>query len=249
MVRQSARGGVPRDALPRGAWDEPDYLVMDLDPPRARASTVAARAAALVRTALTDAGMNGAVKTSGAKGLHVFVPLAVGTRPEAVAAATRAIAARAERLDPELATTAFVRRSGAERCSSIRRGPAARPWSRPTVRACDRGHRVVPARLGRPRERHAGRLHHPQCNGSARRSRSLGRVAARASDAPGGPRRRGARDPHCPRPGHARGQAPRPRPARVSAAVSYERGSRISPRPRQATKRLRLAHPSDRCRQ
>ena len=53
--------------------------------------------------------MAAVAKTSGAKGLHVFVPLAPGPTFEEVAAATRAVAARAERLDPELATTAFIR--------------------------------------------------------------------------------------------------------------------------------------------
>ena len=47
------------------------------------------------------------MKTSGAKGVHVFVPLAP-TPTTDVAAATRALAARAARLDPALATTAFV---------------------------------------------------------------------------------------------------------------------------------------------
>ncbi|WP_444978673.1 non-homologous end-joining DNA ligase LigD, partial [Actinoplanes derwentensis] len=65
--------------------------------------------ARLVRRALADAGLDGAVKTSGAKGVHVFVPLAGTPAPEDVAAAQRAVAARAERLDPELATTAFIR--------------------------------------------------------------------------------------------------------------------------------------------
>jgi DNA primase len=51
----------------------------------------------------------GAVKTSGSKGVHVFVPIDDSARPEDVAAATRALAARAERLDPALATTAFIR--------------------------------------------------------------------------------------------------------------------------------------------
>jgi DNA primase len=48
------------------------------------------------------------VKTSGAKGVHVVVPLAVGQSAMDAAAATRAVAARAERLDPVLTTTAFV---------------------------------------------------------------------------------------------------------------------------------------------
>ena len=49
------------------------------------------------------------MKTSGAKGLHVFVPIDSRASIEDSAAATRAIAARAERLDPEIATTAFVK--------------------------------------------------------------------------------------------------------------------------------------------
>jgi DNA primase len=53
--------------------------------------------------------MSGAVKTSGSKGVHVFVPLDDSASTVDVAAATRALAARAERLDPESATTAFIR--------------------------------------------------------------------------------------------------------------------------------------------
>jgi bifunctional non-homologous end joining protein LigD len=70
--------------------------------------------------------MAGAVKTSGAKGLHVFVPLAAGSSPEDVAAATRAVAVRAERIDPDLATTAFVKdeREGKVFLDSTRAGGA-----------------------------------------------------------------------------------------------------------------------------
>lgn len=89
-------------------WDRPSYVVLDIDPPEGAAFPVVVRAAGLVRQALADAGLAGAVKTSGAKGLHIFVPVAGATTEEA-AAATRALAARAERLDPTLATTAFVR--------------------------------------------------------------------------------------------------------------------------------------------
>ena len=92
--------------------DRPDrmtHLVLDLDPPDAGAFSMAVRAAHLVRNVLADAGLEGAVKTSGAKGVHVFVPIDHGVSPEESAAATRAIAARAERLDPAIATTAFVK--------------------------------------------------------------------------------------------------------------------------------------------
>ncbi|MUN42656.1 MULTISPECIES: ATP-dependent DNA ligase [Actinomadura] len=104
----------------------PTHLVMDLDPPSGGAFASVARAAHLVRRALTDLGMDGAVKTSGAKGLHVFVPLDGRAPVEDVAAATRALAARAERLDPDLATTAFIRedRAGKVFLDSTRAGGA-----------------------------------------------------------------------------------------------------------------------------
>jgi DNA ligase D-like protein (predicted polymerase) len=84
------------------------HLVLDLDPPAGAGFDAVARVAALVRRALADAGLAGAVKTSGAKGLHVFVPVAQPASGEEIAAATRALAARAERLDPQLATTTYV---------------------------------------------------------------------------------------------------------------------------------------------
>ena len=89
-------------------WDQPGYLVLDIDPPEGSAFSLAVGAAHLVRQALADSGLSGAVKTSGAKGLHVFVPVEAAAM-EDVAAATRALAARAERLDPSLATTVFIR--------------------------------------------------------------------------------------------------------------------------------------------
>jgi bifunctional non-homologous end joining protein LigD len=89
--------------------DHPTHLIMDLDPPEGAAFPLAVQAARLVRQALADVGMAGAVKTSGSKGVHVFVPLEPTVTTEEVAAATRAVAARAERIDPALATTAFIR--------------------------------------------------------------------------------------------------------------------------------------------
>ena len=95
-------------ALMLAGRHDPTHLIMDLDPPEGGAFALAVGAARLVKRVLDDVGMGGAVKTSGAKGVHVFVPLTDGQHPEDVAAATRAVAARAERLDPELATTAFI---------------------------------------------------------------------------------------------------------------------------------------------
>lgn len=96
--------------------DHPTYLVIDIDPPEqvetgaaSNAFRLGVRAAYLVREVLTGCGLTGAVKTSGSKGLHVCVPLAPEVTTEQAAAATRALAARAERLDPALATTAYLR--------------------------------------------------------------------------------------------------------------------------------------------
>jgi bifunctional non-homologous end joining protein LigD len=97
-------------ALVRAARpDHLTHLVLDLDPPGPNDFKLAGRAARLVRQALEDVGLAGALKTSGAKGLHVFVPVDDQASLEDSAAATRAIAARAEALDPDVATTAFMK--------------------------------------------------------------------------------------------------------------------------------------------
>ena len=86
----------------------PTHLVLDLDPPPGSDFGAVVVAAHLVRQALSDCGLSGVVKTSGAKGVHVFVPVDDSVEVDDVAAATRALAARAEALDPDSATTAFI---------------------------------------------------------------------------------------------------------------------------------------------
>jgi bifunctional non-homologous end joining protein LigD len=86
----------------------PTHMILDLDPPGDEDFAAVVAAAYLVRQALADSGLAGAVKTSGAKGIHVFVPIDDSAPVDDVAAATRALAARAEALDPEVATTAFI---------------------------------------------------------------------------------------------------------------------------------------------
>ncbi|HUP76770.1 MAG TPA: non-homologous end-joining DNA ligase [Acidimicrobiales bacterium] len=123
--------------------DHPDrmtHLVLDLDPPESDAFALAVRAAHLVHQVLIDLGLEGAVKTSGAKGVHVFVPIDDHAPMEDAAAATRAIAARAELFDPKLATTAFMKedRGGKVFVDSTRVGAATviaaySPRARPGV--------------------------------------------------------------------------------------------------------------------
>lgn len=89
-------------------WQHPLYLILDLDPPSADDFPAVVRAAKLVHQALDDAHLTGAVKTSGSKGVHVFIPLA-NASSEDVAAAARGLAIRVEKLDPSVATTAFMK--------------------------------------------------------------------------------------------------------------------------------------------
>ncbi|MFC5210167.1 DNA polymerase domain-containing protein [Pseudonocardia sulfidoxydans] len=84
-------------------------LVLDLDPPEGDDFAAVVRAARLVEQALADAGLAAAVKTSGAKGIHVVVPLSGEPEFDDTAAATRALAVRAEAVDPGAATTAFIK--------------------------------------------------------------------------------------------------------------------------------------------
>ena len=121
-------------------WDGPTHLVLDLDPPADNGFALAVRAAHAVRQALAEAGLEGAVKTSGAKGVHVFVPLDGQASTEEVAAAGRALAGRTERLEPALTTTAFIRedRGGKVFLDSTRAGGATvvaaySPRARPGV--------------------------------------------------------------------------------------------------------------------
>jgi bifunctional non-homologous end joining protein LigD len=129
--------------VPEGR-DHASHLVIDLDPPGdldgREGFGLAARTALLVREVLEGCGLGAAVKTSGAKGIHVFVPLDGSQGFDDVAGATRALAARTERLDPHLATTAFIKadRGGRVFVDSTRAGGATvvaaySPRARPGV--------------------------------------------------------------------------------------------------------------------
>ena len=93
----------------RDRLDRATHLVLDLDPPEGSGFPIAVSVARLVRQVLTDAGLESGVKTSGAKGLHVIVPIDDEATLETAAAATRAIASRAAALDPSLATVEFMK--------------------------------------------------------------------------------------------------------------------------------------------
>ena len=132
-----------------GHPDRPSYLVLDIDPPPGGPFGQAVAAARLVRQALAGAGLAGAVKTSGSKGVHVYVPVEASS--EEAATATRAIAARA-----------CASRSGPGHHGVHRAGPGGQgvPGLDPGLRrdrgggvqpaGAARGAGVVPGPLGRP---------------------------------------------------------------------------------------------------
>lgn len=83
--------------------DRPDWLAFDLDPSDGFDS--AARVALLLRARLEDHGLEGFVKTSGGRGLHVFVPLRRGATQEAVRTYAVRIAQELAVQNPKLVTT------------------------------------------------------------------------------------------------------------------------------------------------
>jgi bifunctional non-homologous end joining protein LigD len=82
--------------------DKPDWLTFDLDPSDGFSS--AAQAALLLRATLEDHGLESYVKTSGGRGLHIFVPLRRGAAQEKVRAYASAIAIELAREHPKLVT-------------------------------------------------------------------------------------------------------------------------------------------------
>jgi bifunctional non-homologous end joining protein LigD len=108
---------VQMDVLELHTWnstvdrlEEPDRIVLDLDPgPEVRFAEVV-RAARLVRDALAALGLASFVKTTGGAGLHVAVPLAPERPWQECLAFSRALALALERHDRRRLTTSFARR-------------------------------------------------------------------------------------------------------------------------------------------
>ena len=67
----------------RGAnLNEPDWMVFDLDPAKGKGIEQAIEAAGVIRGLLENLELPSVPKTSGKRGIHVFVPLAAGTTHE-----------------------------------------------------------------------------------------------------------------------------------------------------------------------
>jgi len=85
--------------------DKPDYLVMDIDPSEANTFDQVIEAALAVKEVLDQAGAAGYCKTSGATGLHIYVPLHAQYDYEHARSFAEIIARLAEEKLPRTTTT------------------------------------------------------------------------------------------------------------------------------------------------
>ncbi|MER5743548.1 non-homologous end-joining DNA ligase [Streptomyces sp. NPDC002225] len=95
--------------------DHPDELRIDLDPQPGTDYADAVRAAHELRSVLDDHGLRGWPKTSGGRGLHVFVPIAPKWTFTEVRRATIAAGRELERRMPDRVTTAWWKEERGER--------------------------------------------------------------------------------------------------------------------------------------
>lgn len=119
--------------------DRPDYFVLDLDPGDATTWPEVIEVALAVRALLDALGMPSVVKTSGKRGLHVFVPIARGpTHAEATAFAEKVAHAVAKVL-PKIATVERMkeRRGGKLYVDYLQNGDGKTVVSPYAIRAVD----------------------------------------------------------------------------------------------------------------
>ena len=89
--------------------DRPDYLHFDLDPGEGVAFPQVLEAAQEVHETLASVGMPDLVKTSGSKGVHVYVPIVRGPTQTDVWALAKTIAFDLARRRPDLVTAEYAR--------------------------------------------------------------------------------------------------------------------------------------------
>jgi bifunctional non-homologous end joining protein LigD len=87
--------------------DRPDYLHFDLDPTPGASFQLVREAAGLVRTALADQGIPSYPKTTGSRGIHVYVPIVRGPVQKTVWAFAKAFARALAARDPGLLTAEY----------------------------------------------------------------------------------------------------------------------------------------------
>ena len=87
--------------------DRPDYLHFDLDPGQGAGFDKVCETALVVRDALEQLTMKPVVKTSGSKGLHVYVPIVRGPVQKVVWTFAKALAVELASRNPSLMTSEY----------------------------------------------------------------------------------------------------------------------------------------------
>jgi len=88
-------------------FPKPDWVCFDLDPQSGKFAD-AARAGSLVKAALDELGLSSYPKTSGSRGLHVFIPIRVGPTANEVLKFSEAFVARLAAAHTEQLTIAHA---------------------------------------------------------------------------------------------------------------------------------------------
>ena len=148
---------VQMNCIDMNAWysrvdkpERPDYVVFDLDPPDDGFAN-AIKVAHLVHDALEELDLRSYVKTSGASGIHVLVPITRRSSFHETYEFAERVSRGVEERNPGLATTEWLKKKRPRaRCSSTTARTATARRSRPRTR-CGR----APAH--RSRRRCAGR--------------------------------------------------------------------------------------------
>jgi DNA ligase D-like protein (predicted polymerase) len=156
--------------------DHPDELRVDLDPVPGVEWPQIRRVAAVVRAALDDVGLVGWPKTSGSRGMHIYVRIQPRWAFDEVRRAALALARDVERRAPDLATSKWWKeerhgvfldynQNAKDRtiaaAYSVRPMPDARvsaPLAWEEIDACEPGDftlRTMPSRVEREGDRHA----------------------------------------------------------------------------------------------
>jgi bifunctional non-homologous end joining protein LigD len=115
-TREALRWMVQMHCIDMNAWysrvdrpERPDYVLFDLDPPNGGFRD-AVRVAHLLHELLDGLGLRSYVKTSGADGIHVLVPIARRHGYDETYAFAEAVSRRLEDEHPGLVTTEWLKR-------------------------------------------------------------------------------------------------------------------------------------------
>lgn len=106
---------------PRGVRQNPDRLVLDLDPGEGASLADCAEVARLARSILTDMGLDARPVTSGSKGIHLYAALDGGQTSDEVSAVAHELARALEADHPDLVVSDMKK--------TLRKGKVLVDWS------------------------------------------------------------------------------------------------------------------------